>query len=204
MNRALLHWMLYAFSAVASLGCGGGAEGGGEAGGGEAGAGQGGAGGASGSVPGSTLTACPPDVEGEEAPHQDIPGGVYSVPVAPELEPYASYPVDDITLCWTGTAVHLGYSLPALLVGKKERVSFEGGWDPTSQTFALSSADGTATCTPSEPEWRCNEVFANIVVDLEEVADEAAGLDPAEVAARLEVAAQFANDPIGILDFPAP
>lgn len=169
------------------------------------GGGQAGAGGAGASEPlGSTLPACPVEVGGVEAPHTDVANGVYFVPVPVELEPYASYPVEDITLCWTGAAVRLGYSLPALLLGKKERVSFEGTYDEANQVFALVGPNGAATCTPSTPAWSCAEDFTDIEVDLEKVAEEVADLDPVEAAARIEVAQRFAVDPIGLLDFPAP
>jgi hypothetical protein len=171
-------------------------------GGGSTGGASNGAHGGATSTHGASLPVCPPD-DGVEAPHEDISGGVYSVPVPPELEPYASYPVDDITLCWTGSAVQLGYSLPALLVGKKQRVSFTGSYDEPSGDFVLASDDGTATCTPADV-WSCAEIFTGIEVDLEEVAEEVEDLDPVEAQARLEVAKRFEVDPIGLLDFPSP
>lgn len=146
----------------------------------------------------ATLPACPPDT-GTEPPHTDVVGQ-YSVPVAAELTPFASYPIDSITSCVRGDVVELGYKLPALLVGKEQRVSFSGPYDPVSDSLELSG-DGTAACDVTASGWSCLEHFAGIVVDLEKVAEEAAGLPPAEAAARIDVAEAFGTDPIGILAF---
>lgn len=140
----------------------------------------------------------------EEPPHMDITGAEYSVPVVPaELEPHASYPIDEVSLCRRPSGLELGYSLPALLVGKKTRVSFAGGLDPATGTYELSSEDGTASCDP-QGAWSCLEKFTGIEVDLEEVAEEASGLSPAEAQARIDVAQIFQGDPIGVLDFSLP
>lgn len=147
---------------------------------------------------GAALPACPPDTM-VEPPHTDVVG-VYSVPVPPELTPYASYPIDSITACRRANRVELGYRLPALLVGKPARVSFEGSYDADGGVFALSG-DGTATCEVVDGSWSCLEHFVGITVDLEEVAKEVENL-PLDVAeGRLDVAAHFGGDPIGILDF---
>ncbi|MEZ4446330.1 MAG: hypothetical protein R3B72_45045, partial [Polyangiaceae bacterium] len=113
-------------------------SGAGGSGGGQAEGGQG-----AGNDPLAALPTCVPDGQ-VEPPHMDIAGAIYSVPVPVELEAYASYPIGDVSLCRTGNQLQMGYSLPALLVGKKTRVSFAGTVDPTSTTYALSSADGTA------------------------------------------------------------
>ena len=182
------------------VGGGGGAAGTGSGGAGAAGTGSGGAG------PDLTsLPVCVPDGQPEpEPPHTDITGAVYSVPVPASLEPYASYPIGDVSLCRTAGGIELGYSLPALLVGKKTRVSFAGGFDPTTGTYELSSEDGTASCDPGTGSWSCLERFVGLEIDLTEVAAEAAALGPQEAAARLEVAQLFSGDPIGVLDFDLP
>ena len=177
-------------------------EPGADAGAGGAGGGVGGAS-SQGGDPLTTLPACVPD--GQVAPpHPDILGAVYSVPVPPELEPYASYPLEGVSLCRLDGGLELGYSLPALLLGKKTRVSFQGGLNAATGTYELSGADGTASCSIAEGQWICHEAFVGLVVDLAEVAKETEGLDPVEAEARLKVAELFSIDPIGILDFSLP
>jgi hypothetical protein len=134
----------------------------------------------------------------------DITGAVYSVPVPSELEAFASYPIGDVSLCQLGSALQLGYSLPALLVGKKTRVSFQGGYDTTSGRYEMTSADGTASCGRVGADWTCNEAFTGLEIDLTEVAKEAEALPAAEAAARVDVAQLFQGDPIGILSFTLP
>lgn len=151
----------------------------------------------------TSLPTCVPD-ELVEPPHMDIAGAIYSVPVPEALEPYAAFPIGDVSLCRTDTTLELGYSLPKLLVGKKTRVSFEGGYDATAGTYELSSEDGTASCDPTANRWTCFETFTGIEVDLERVADEAADLPDAEAAGRVDVAERFGGDPIGVLDFELP
>ncbi len=171
------------------------------------GGGNGGGAAAGGGPPQLDLPTCVPD-GAVEPPHMDIAGAVYSVPVPPALEPYASYPLEDVSLCNQPAGgppgIELGYSLPALLVGKKQRVAFAGAYDAATDTYALSGDNGTATCHPTGAAWRCDEAFVGLVHDLEEVAKEAEDLDPAEAQARLEVAEIFRGDPIGILDFSLP
>jgi len=151
----------------------------------------------------ASLPVCVPDGE-EEPPHMDIAGAVYSVPVPAALEPYAAYPIGDVSLCQSGDTIELGYSLPKLLVGKNTRVSFAGTYLAAEGTYELSSEDGTASCEPSDTSWTCFETFTGLEVDLERVADEAAELPAAEAAGRVEVAERFGGDPIGILDFDLP
>lgn len=148
----------------------------------------------------NALPTCVPDGQ-VEPPHMDIAGAVYEVPVPADLEPYASYPIGDVSLCRQGTTLELGYSLPKLLVGKKTRVSFAGTYVSAEGTYELSSADGTASCEPSDTTWTCFETFTGLEVDLERVADEAAELPSVEAAGRVDVAEHFGGDPIGILHF---
>ncbi|MCA9645831.1 MAG: hypothetical protein H6718_21050 [Polyangiaceae bacterium] len=149
-----------------------------------------------------SLPVCIPDGS-LEPPHPDLSGS-YSVPVSANLEAYAAYPVGDISICRTETTIELGYSLPALLVGKKTRVDFSGGVDPSATQHVLSGKDGTATCNRIGKAWSCLEHFMGIEVDLQRVADEAAALSPAEAQGRIDVATVFQGDPIGVLEFKQP
>ena len=151
----------------------------------------------------ATLMECTPDGVGEP-PHQDITGAIYSVAVPVELEPYADYPIGDVSLCRLGDGLQLGYSLPKLLVGDKTRVQFAGGHVAASDSYELSSADGTASCVRVASAWTCTERFTGITVDLAEVAEEVEDLPPEEPEARLDVSEIFQGDPIGILDFTLP
>src|ERR1043165_1715496 len=98
-------------------------------------------------------------------------------------------------MCRLASGVHLGYTLPELLVGKANHVSFEGGFDAALGTFELAGSEGTASCAPAD-SWTCAEAFTDMSVDLDAVAKAAEGLRPAEAAARLEVAKRFSVDPI--------
>lgn len=191
------HLLPLATAALASISiaCGGGAETGEE--------GTSASGGAAPAPDLSTFPECVPDGQ-VEPPHMDVMGAVYSVPVPAQLEPFASYLVEDVSLCRLSGGIELGYSLPALLVGKKTRVSFTGPFDATTGTYELSSVDGTASCELTGDAWSCLEHFSGLEVDLEEVAEEAEGLSQQEAAARLQVAQLFSGDPIGILDFTLP
>ena len=144
------------------------------------------------------LPECPPDTA-VEPPHTDN-AGRYSVPVPPELAPYAEYPIDSITACRRGALVELGYKLPALLVGKETHVGFSGSYDDVAAAFVLSG-NGTATCEVTAGSWSCFEEFAGIGVDLAAVAEETEGLSTDEAQGRLDVSQFFGADPIGILDF---
>jgi hypothetical protein len=130
--------------------------------------------------------------------------GVYSVPVPdPALEPYASQPV---VLEWRDDngRYRLDYDFPSDLTGTSQRVAFEGFREPGG-TIRLSGSLGTATCeaSPSGSGFLCTERFPRMVFDLERLQRdlERRGLPPNEIARRLEVAAFFQSDPIGILSF---
>ena len=130
--------------------------------------------------------------------------GVYSVPVDdPSLAPYASQPV---VLDWRdgNDQIRLDYDFPTDLTGVSQRVSFDGV-RAADGTIELQGELGSATCEPSAPAGTivCTERFPLMTFDLERLQRdlERRGLTTEEIARRLEVAALFQSDPIGILEF---
>lgn len=130
--------------------------------------------------------------------------GVYSVPVPdPSLEPFSSQPV---VLDWRDNngQYRLDYDFPTDLTGVSQRIAFEGVRTPDG-TILLSGDVGSASCELSSAGdgLVCTERFSEMSFDLERLQRdlERRGLPSNEVARRLEVAAFFKNDPIGILVF---
>lgn len=130
--------------------------------------------------------------------------GIYSVPVTDaSLEPFASQPV---VLDWRDSngEYRLDYDFPAELTGVSQRVAFEGVRAPGG-TIQLTGALGSASCEPSSSgaELVCTERFTQMAFDLERLERDLQrrGLSAGDVERRLEVAAFFQSDPIGILSF---
>lgn len=138
-----------------------------------------------------------------ESAAEEIAGGTYTVPVPERLSAYSSYTVGSITFCKAGDSVQLDYSLPELLLGKKERVQLRGGWNASTPSLDLSG-DATANCVVSGSTWTCTEHFAAVTLDVERLQKELADLPDAERQARFEVSQIFGQDPIGILEFSLP
>ena len=143
---------------------------------------------------GASLPAC-----GSDPFDTHLNVALYSVPVPTELEAYATFPIDNASFCWADDELVLGYSLPKLLTGKSQHVSFQGGYNPDTGNFEMSGQNGTAVCTPTAPTWHCAETFIGLKVNLQKLHKLLEGLPPNEAQARLEVANTFIGDPIGTL-----
>jgi hypothetical protein len=128
--------------------------------------------------------------------------GTYEVPVSADLAGAATFAVPEIE--WTlaaGTAT-LRYALPRGLVGKTLRVDFSGAVDTAAGTATLSGPAGTAACELRTGAVVCNEVMSGLLPLAPDyaVVEQIAQTDLAGLSAqRLEVAKQFAIDPIGIV-----
>lgn len=127
--------------------------------------------------------------------------GTYSVPVSPELEPFATFDLLDAEVVVTATHVKLSYSLPAELVGVgHERIVLNGKRRPDG-TLKLKGPLGTARCHSAGSDAECVVEYEDMVIDLAgaETAINARTIDPLERMARLSVAKIFSSEPVGIV-----
>lgn len=128
--------------------------------------------------------------------------GTYTVPVSPELDPYATFDVQNVEFCEREGAVVLDYDLPALLVGKETKISFRGAPGVTA-VYRLAGNNGTADCAAANGTWSCQEHLTGLEVDSSALDERLASLPPTEASGRRAVASVFGNDPIGVLTFAA-
>jgi hypothetical protein len=124
----------------------------------------------------------------------------YSVPVPVDLEPYATFELDDLRFRQRGDEWTLDYSLPALLLGASQKLSFRGSID-ASGAYVLSGDAGSLTCIAEADTLRCDEVLAAVELDREKLERALAEFPATENQARWDVAERFADDPIGVLRF---
>jgi hypothetical protein len=127
-----------------------------------------------------------------------------SVYVVPPRSAVSTYDTGGVEWTVEGDRVRLGYSLPRLLLGAAQRVSFSGPYSPGA-TMTLTGSMGTATCVlnPSASiALRCDERFVGLTVDLVGVRREAMRVDPSQVDARVAVSERFTIEPIGVLEVP--
>jgi len=125
-------------------------------------------------------------------------GGTYSVPVAPQLEPYAAFEVESVRFERSSSELRLSYDLPELLLGERRRVSFRGAFAADGR-HVLDGDDGVATCQTSASGVRCDEVLRAPELDMDGLERRLVGLPEPEARARRAVAAAFSIDPIGVL-----
>ncbi len=126
--------------------------------------------------------------------------GTYFVPVAVELEPYARFEIESLRLEARDGELVLRYDLPELLLGEVRGVSFRGSATAAPDgTYALSGADGTATCRGDAGGWSCDEVLDGIEVDADKINRLLEAMSDVEAVGRRSVADQFSIDPIGVL-----
>ena len=146
---------------------------------------------------GSTGTA-PPVGAAPSADHAS-----YHVPVPAELEPYSNFDLGDLRLREHGSEWELEYTLPELLVGGRQRLSFRGSASDTGEYQLLGDA-GQVRCQRLGAAMACDEVLHRVELDRDKLARSFAALPAEESAARWAVADRFSDDPIGVLTFPAP
>ncbi|APR81509.1 Hypothetical protein A7982_06858 [Minicystis rosea] len=154
-------------------------------------------------------TACAP--EGSSGNGGAPPGavahafrGTYEVPVTPDLASAAVYGVAEVEWHVVGNTVTLEYDLPLGLVGTDVRVEFTGPMDTATSTAKLTGLPGTADCTLSGTGISCLEHMSGLLPMTPDYAviEALAQTEYAGPAAhRIEVAKQFAVDPIGIVKF---
>jgi hypothetical protein len=126
----------------------------------------------------------------------------YHVPVPAELEPYSNFELSDLRLRAHGGEWELEYTLPELLVGGRQRLSFRGSASETGDYQLLGDA-GLVTCHSLGASMTCDEVLNRVELDRDKLERSFAALPAPESAARWAVADHFSDDPIGVLTFPA-
>jgi len=173
--------------------------------------GSSGSGGAPGGEPaasaGASAGAAPAPVTSAPPPSCSQGGnldGTYTVPVTPELEPYASFDVSSIQFCDHGGSTSLSYDLPALLVGDSTHIAFSGVFDAKAPTLELSGDRGSASCSETGATWSCRETLTGIEIDADKLRERLASRPAAEAQARTDVSDVFSQDPIGVLTFSTP
>jgi hypothetical protein len=129
--------------------------------------------------------------------------GTYEVPVPAALAAAATFIMTEVN--WrvgTDGVARLAYDLPVGLVGGALRVAFEGPYDAIAQRATLTGAPGTAVCAIAGANLVCNETMRGLLPIVSDPALIAAAAS-AEYAGppqdRVDVAALFGGDPIGIL-----
>jgi hypothetical protein len=152
----------------------------------------------------------PPSAATADSPAPDRPVGAapgaerasYHVPVPLELEPYSHFELGDLRLRARGSDWELEYTLPELLVGGHQSLSFRGSSDGAGDYRLLGEA-GQVTCQSLGTSMECSEVLSRVELDREKLQRLLAALPAEESAARWAVAGRFSDDPIGVLTFPA-
>jgi len=152
-------------------------------------------------APAGADTAGAPEPEHRTPEAAIVPGdyaGLYSVPVAAELEPYAAYTLESVRVQRSGSELRLDYELPALLLGERQRLSFRGALAAAGR-HVREGADGVARCESVSGGLRCDEVLRGLEPDRDALDRLLAELPDAEARGRRSVSEQFSIDPIGVL-----
>jgi hypothetical protein len=160
----------------------------------------------------STLAACASEPTGSPAGADPVPlqsgdfRGKYVVPTVtdPALAQAAVFFVDHVEWSVAAGVVTLRYDLPLGLVGGTVDVRLSGSIEPGQTVVHVSGAAGTGVCTASGTAVSCREEFTNLgvlPVSIDVVAQRAAIEYAGPVDHRLQVASEFASDPIGVVEF---
>jgi hypothetical protein len=130
--------------------------------------------------------------------------GEYTVPTTPELAAAATYRVDHVDWTVVGGVVTLHYELPEGLVGGLLDITLTGPVDDGATHVTVTGAQGVGECTAVGTVITCHEDFADLgpLPISMAVVEQLAAVEYAGPAAdRMEVAAWFGSDPIGIVTF---
>lgn len=136
-------------------------------------------------APGADVAGLPTEFKGP---------GVYTVPEVPA----APFALASVRIEQSDGTVSVYYDLPAVLVGKLERVELTGALDDAGK-IQLAGDAGTSTCTVTAAELRCDERLFGVHVDGAAASAELPEGDPRRAAVQA-----FVSDPIGVLSVALP
>jgi hypothetical protein len=152
-------------------------------------------------APSSTDATSPVDAGSLMVPAGSV--GTYEVPVPTALAAAATFTMNETH--WRVDAsgkARLSYDLPIGLVGGIVRVSFEGPYDASTQTATMTGPPGTSVCSIAGSTLVCHETMPGllpIAADPTIIAAAAAADYAGPLQHRVDVAALFGGDPVGIL-----
>lgn len=135
-------------------------------------------------------------MSGGEAPQ--IFRGTYRVPVPDDLAPFAVYPLDDAALVLAGGTLSVSFTLPQGLLGYASTATFQGAAPDGATEVTVSSFQGHGTCR-LDGGIECALSYYAVQADLAAVTAYWRARGDANVAARVQVASLFDDDPLGVL-----
>ena len=128
--------------------------------------------------------------------------GAYTVPVPPELAPYATFMLNDSNVMSDSTGVVVSYDLPAELVGPNHPTIILSGKQRQGGIMILEGKYGEASCFTRAEKVECIVQYDDLEIDLagvESILNQRIA-DPHERELRLQVAKIFSGEPVGIVE----
>lgn len=128
----------------------------------------------------------------------------YEVPVTdPNLKGVATFQIPDPEVITQGDVTVMSYHLPPELVGENFPAVTLAGSYANGSKFELGSTQGHADCDSTDGKVTCNMLLRNIKADPKAVRDFILKTSKSDVEAkaRMDVAAKFSGDPVGILKY---
>lgn len=129
--------------------------------------------------------------------------GTYRVPTTEGLAAASTFAVTRIDWTIDAGVARLDYPLPVGLVGGDLTIRLEGPIEPGATEVLLVDEVGTGTCVASASVVTCSERFLDLGVlpiSLAVVEQVAAAEYNGPASHRLDIATQFASDPIGVVE----
>ncbi len=130
--------------------------------------------------------------------------GVYRVPTTNDaLAAASTFTVPRIDWVIEGGTARLDYPLPVGLVGGELPIRLEGSFEPGATEVVLVDEVGTGTCVATTHIVTCTERFIDLgalPISLAVVEQVAAAEYAGPASHRLQIASQFASDPIGVVE----
>lgn len=139
-------------------------------------------------------------IGGGDAP--ELFHGTYRVPVPDDLAPFAVYPLDDAALVLASGALSVSFTLPEGLVGypAAATATFQGAAPDGATEITVTGYHGKGTCRlDGAIECALSYDAGALLSDPVAVAAYWRARGDANVAARVQVAELFDDDPLGVL-----
>lgn len=128
--------------------------------------------------------------------------GTYTVPVPPQLAPYATFVMNDSQITRDNTGVVMTYDLPVELVGPNHPTIVLGGKHREGGIMLLEGEFGEASCFTRAEKVECIVQYEDLEIDIAGVERilAARNISPHERELRLQVAKIFGGEPVGIVE----